>query len=108
MLVGLTHRVVIDIVEISQLPTVTLVLTPNFYNHLSSAVLTYTATATDNQDGDLTAAIVWTVDSASTGQTGGTFTTTGIALGPGSHSIVASVTDIDGNTGEATFVATAE
>lgn len=54
------------------------------------ASVSFAATASDPEDGDLTAAIAWTVDDAPLGATGGSVSTT---LAPGTHVVSASVAD---------------
>ena len=55
-----------------------------------------TTTATDTEDGDLTASLAWTSDIDGNMGTGGSFSTT---LSDGGHTITASVTDSGGATG---------
>lgn len=61
----------------------------------SGTTVTFTATATDNEDGDLTSAIVWTSSIDQALFTGGSFT---YALSDGTHDISATVTDSAGQT----------
>src|SRR5438876_5586235 len=64
----------------------------------SSATITFTGSASDLEDGDLTAAIAWTTDRDGALGTGGTITHT---LSEGTHTITARATDRDGNSGQA-------
>ncbi len=59
---------------------------------------TLRGTALDATDGDRSAALLWSSDRAGSLGTGGTVSAT---LGPGSHTITASVTDAGGLTGSA-------
>src|SRR3990170_4882985 len=52
--------------------------------------ITFTGTATDVEDGDLTASIIWTSDLAGSLGSGGPFTTSSLSIG--THTITASVT----------------
>jgi hypothetical protein len=63
----------------------------------SGATIDFAGTAGDNEDGDLTASLIWT--SSIDGQigTGGSFFTN--LLSDGTHTITASVTDSGGKTG---------
>jgi hypothetical protein len=62
----------------------------------SGATISFAGTATDTEDGDLTASLVWTSDLDGQIGTGGSFSTT---LNDGTHTITASVTDSGGLTG---------
>ena len=62
----------------------------------SGATILFEGTASDTEDGDLTAGLVWTSDIDGQIGTGGSFSTT---LSDGSHTITASVTDSGGKTG---------
>ncbi|MBI4320050.1 MAG: S8 family serine peptidase [Chloroflexi bacterium] len=65
--------------------------------HVNQSI-TFTGTASDPEDGDVTASLVWT--SSINGQigTGGSFA---VSLSEGSHTITATATDSGGNTGSA-------
>lgn len=65
----------------------------------SGATITFTGTATDDSDGDLTSSLTWSTDGAPVG-TGGSVTVT---LGDGAHTITAAATDAAGNDGSATI-----
>jgi len=62
----------------------------------SGATILFEGTASDIEDGDLTANLVWTSDKDGQIGTGGTFSTT---LSDGQHTITASVTDSGGKMG---------
>ena len=64
----------------------------------SGATILFEGTASDTEDGDLTASLVWTSDLDGQIGTGGSFSTT---LSDGKHTITASATDSDGATGSA-------
>ena len=63
--------------------------------------ISFSGSASDTEDGDLTASLSWisSIDGA-IGGGGGSFSTT---LSEGSHTITASVTDSDGNSGSASI-----
>src|SRR5207249_2198506 len=65
----------------------------------SSATITFTGSASDLEDGDLTAAIAWTSDRDGALGTGGTITHT---LSEGTHQLTATVADRGGLTATAT------
>jgi hypothetical protein len=74
-------------------PSLSISSSPATYPHGSSHSIT--ATATDDEDGSLTASIVWTSDIQSlVGVTGGTLDTA--TLDVGTHTITATVTDSGG------------
>lgn len=62
----------------------------------SGDIILFEGTASDTEDGDLTASMVWTSDIDGDIDTGGSFSTT---LSDGNHTITASVTDSGGKTG---------
>ena len=64
--------------------------------------VTFTGTATDNEDGNLTASLSWSSDLDGVIGSGGSFSTT--TLSAGIHTITASVTDSAGLTGSAGIV----
>lgn len=59
--------------------------------------ITFTATATDPEDGNLTASIVWTSSLDGNIGSGGSFNLSTLTVG--NHEILASVTDLNGQTG---------
>ena len=64
----------------------------------SGESIAFSGTATDAEDGDVTASLVWTSDLDGQIGTGGSFSA---ALGDGAHTITATATDSDGATGDA-------
>jgi len=70
-------------------PSLTISSPSNGASYAEGASITFTASASDNQDGNLTGAIQWTDNNTAIGS-GGSFTRT---LTAGTHSIVAYVTD---------------
>ena len=60
-------------------------------------LVTFAGTATDPEDGDLSAGLSWTSDLGGEIGTGGSFTTTTLSVG--THTVTASVTDAGGLTG---------
>ena len=81
-------------------PVVTITLPAAPATIFAGDALTFTATAVDVTDGDLSAAIGWSSSLDGALFTGATFTTTG--LGIGTHVITAAATDSGGLPGEAT------
>jgi hypothetical protein len=76
------------------LPTVTITAPPNGSAFTQGNVITFTGTASDAQDGDLTAALAWTSNLDGALGSGGSVTTSTLSLG--THTITASVTDASG------------
>ena len=62
--------------------------------------ISFSGSASDTEDGDLTASLTWTSDIDGTIDTGGSFSA---ALTEESHTVTASVTDSDSNTGYASI-----
>lgn len=79
-------------------PTVAITSPAGGASFLSGATISFAGTASDTENGDLTASLVWT--SSINGQigTGGSFSR---VLSDGSHTITASVTDLGGKAGSA-------
>lgn len=65
--------------------------------------ITFTGTASDPQDGDLSAMIAWSSNADGALDTGASITAT---LSVGTHTVTASVTDADGNTSSAEITVT--
>ena len=65
----------------------------------SGTTINFAGTASDTEDGDLTASLVWISDLDGQIGTGGSFSTTELSVG--THTITASVTDTGGKTGSA-------
>jgi hypothetical protein len=70
----------------------------------SGAPVTFTGTATDAEDGDLSPSILWDSSAASPIGTGASFTRSDLAVG--THLITAAVTDTGGKAGTAQIVIT--
>ncbi|MGD8590573.1 MAG: Ig-like domain-containing protein, partial [Chromatiales bacterium] len=66
-------------------------------NFALGSTVAFSATATDAEDGDLTGNISWSVDGVVQTTTGGSFTTSSLSVGE--HTIIAAVTDSDGEPG---------
>lgn len=77
-------------------PTVSITSPADSSTFDSGATILFEGTASDTEDGDLTASLVWTSDIDGQIGTGGSFST---ALSDGNHTITASVTDSGGATG---------
>ena len=67
--------------------------------HVNESIL-FEGTATDPEDGDVTASLVWTSSIDGQTGTGGSFSAT---LSEGQHTITASATDSEGNQGSASI-----
>ena len=82
-------------------PTVSITSPADGSTFDSGATISFAGSASDTEDGDLTASLVWTsdIDDGLIG-TGGSFSTT---LSDGNHTITADVTDSDGATGSASI-----
>jgi hypothetical protein len=83
-------------VTIHRAPTVAISSPADGTSVLETDPVTFGASASDPDDGDLTAGISWTSSLDGALGTGGSFTTT--ALSVGSHTVTASVTDSNGET----------
>lgn len=81
---------------VNEAPTVVISSPADGSSFDSGATISFTGTATDPEDGDLTSSLVWTSDLDGQVGTGGSFSTT---LSDGTHTIAASVTDSGGLTG---------
>ncbi len=87
----------------NELPTVYITSPADGSTFDSGATILFEGTASDSEDGDLTANLVWTssIDGGDGGiGTGGSFSTT---LSDGTHTITAEVTDSGGETGSASI-----
>src|SRR5207244_4052587 len=91
-------------IVVNATPTVTIgaPATGSTFEH--GAPITFIATASDLEDGSLTAAIAWTSSRDGVLGTGGTITTS--ALSTGTHVLTASATDHGGKTGRASVIIT--
>ncbi|MFO1434006.1 MAG: DNRLRE domain-containing protein [Candidatus Competibacteraceae bacterium] len=81
-------------------PTVTITAPADGATFTTDQAITFTGTATDPQDGNLTAGLSWISSIGGTIGSGGSFTRT---LAAGHHTIQASVTDNKGATSTATL-----
>ena len=77
-------------------PTVTITAPADSASFDEGEVITFTGSASDTEDGDLTASLSWTSSLDGAIGTGGTFSTT---LSVGTHAITATVTDSAGLSG---------
>ena len=80
-------------------PVVSITAPANGTSVVEGTAVTFTGTASDTQDGNLTAALAWTSDRDGALGTGGSLSRT---LSVGTHTITAAVTDSGGLTGSAT------
>ena len=86
-------------VEVSNVPPAVAITNPvDGSTSDSGATILFEGTASDTEDGDVTASLVWTSDIDGQIGTEGSFSTT---LSDGNHTITASVTDLGGKTGSA-------
>ena len=81
------------------LPRVTIGAPANGSRVTPGASITFTGTATDTEDGDLTASLTWTLSLGGAIGSGGSFATSTLSVG--THTITASVTDSGSLTGSA-------
>ncbi len=88
-------------VNVNARPTVVIAAPASGTEIMPGAALQLSATATDPEDGNLTAAIAWTSDRAGSLGTGGAIATT-LLTASGTHVLTASVTDGSGRSGAAT------
>jgi subtilisin len=79
-------------------PTVSITSPADGSTFASGAAIDFAGTASDTEDGDLTASLAWTSSIDGPIGAGGNFSTT---LTDGNHTITASVTDSGGKTGSA-------
>jgi len=82
--------------EVNETPIVTITSPVDGSTFDSGATIDFAGTASDFEDGDLTASLVWTSSIDGEIDTGGSVSTT---LSDGVHTITASVTDSGGSTG---------
>jgi len=81
-------------------PTVSITSPTDGFIFESGAEISFEGTASDTEDGNLTASLVWTSNIDSQIGTGGSFSTT---LSDGNHTITAEVTDSGDETGSASI-----
>jgi hypothetical protein len=84
---------------VNTLPTVTITAPANNSSFTAGTNVTFTGTASDVQDGNLTASIAWTSNPDGALGTGGTLSSSTLSVG--THTITASVTDTHGASGSA-------
>ena len=86
-------------------PTVSITSPENLDAFAGGALVAFEGTASDAEDGDISAGLVWASSIDIDGQIGigGTVSAT---LSDGNHTITAAVTDSDGNTGIASIIIT--
>jgi len=84
-------------------PTVTITAPPDGTTVTEGTAITFTGTADDPEDGDLTASLAWTSDRDGSIGSGGSFSTT--TLSADTHTITASVTS-GGETGTDQIIVT--
>ena len=80
---------------VNEAPTVAITSPSDGVPIVSGATIDFAGTASDPEDGDLTADLLWTSNIVGQIGTGGSFSTT---LSDGNHTITASVTDSGGET----------
>ena len=78
-------------------PTVTIAQPPDGATFATGASITFSGTASDPEDGNLTSSLAWTSSRDGAIGTGGSFTRSN--LSSGAHTITASVSDSDGASG---------
>ena len=83
-------------------PTASISAPADGSTHDAGVSITFTGSASDPKDGDLTSSLAWTADGTSIG-TGASAST---SLSVGTHTITASVTDTDGLIGDASITVT--
>ena len=84
-------------ITINNPPTVTISAPTDGSSFAAGTNITFTGTASDPEDGDLTASIDWSSNLDGSFGSGGSFSTT--ALSVGVHTITASVVDLNGSPG---------
>lgn len=85
-------------------PIVSITNPANGSTFASGTIITFTGTATDAGDGNLTASLIWTSDLDGQIGTGGSFTNSSLKVGI--HTITATVTDSGGLTSSAMIIIT--
>lgn len=87
----------------NNLPTVNITTPADGAAFAFGASINFAATAADVEDGDVSANLVWTSNIAGQIGTGASFS---VVLSPGTHTVTASVTDSNGDTGSASITIT--
>ena len=88
-------QVTVTVASSNTAPSVSISSPANNSSYANGASITFTGSASDTQDGSLTAALVWTSNISGTIGTGGSFTK---VLTAGTHTITAKATDSGGMT----------
>ena len=92
---GATRSASLTITVTNTAPTVTLVAPANGATFRTSNLISFQASAADNEDGNLTSSIAWSSELDGSLGTGGSFTK---RLSPGTHIVTAKATDAGGLT----------
>ena len=87
-------------------PTVTISSPTNGSTVTSGSSVTFAGSASDTEDGDLSASLAWSSNLDGSLGTGASFSTSGLSTG--THTVTASVTDSGGLSGDATVSLTVE
>ena len=95
---GQTGSASVSVNVVNDAPSVSITSPANGSTFQLGASILFSGSASDTEDGDLTASLVWSSDVDGQIGTGGSFST---ALSGGSHTITASVNDSGGQTGSA-------
>ena len=101
---GLLYELSLPPFSGNALPNVTISAPANNSAFLAGSAITFTGTASDAEDGNLTAALTWTSSIDGTLGSGGSISTS--SLSTGTHTITASVTDAGGGQGTAVITVT--
>ena len=102
---GATDNAVITVnVAANTAPMVAITSPPNGSEANAGDSVTFTGSATDNEDGDLTAALAWSSDLDGALGTGGSFASSGLSVG--THTITATVGDSHGLAAQAQVLLT--
>ncbi len=88
---------------VNQAPVVTITAPPDGSTYSMGALITFTGTASDVEDGNISSAITWTSSIDGSLGTGASISTT---LSVGTHTITAAATDSGGKTGNDTITVT--
>ncbi|HUF16217.1 MAG TPA: S8 family serine peptidase, partial [Acidimicrobiia bacterium] len=96
-----SDSITVDVVDAA--PTVTISSPTDGASFSSGETITFSGSASDTEDGDLTNNLAWTSDRDGAIGSGGSFSAT---LSDGTHVITATVTDSGGNTGSASVTIT--
>jgi hypothetical protein len=98
-----TGTCTVTVQAVNNAPVVTVSSPLGGSTYAYNATIPFTASAIDVEDGTITANLKWTSSISGAIGSGGSF---GTSLVPGTHTIVASVTDSGGKTGSATVIVT--